>query len=554
MKRTICRIFLSFISLLTVVSCYKDEGNYDYITSSESISISDEMRRNPNNQAIQPFIFKLGQDVVIPAKYEILDPGLKDSDILFEWYMGGKVVSNESVLRMDPYPAGIFLGALIMTDLRFDQKYMCEFSFQVEETYTDGWAILSEKDDFSSLSYMHIDANSGEYSIENNVYSNANEGVKLPAGVSEMVSHMYDTYPQSFTLSIVKNDEEGPIELDIHSMAPVGKIRKDFLTEPAGIDFKSIAYMAGGVYALASNGDFYACQNVSVSGNVVPHSGVFSSSPMVIPGGIRISKWINASAISMMMTGVNTILAYDETNSRLVRINETKTIPFSTDFYANDPEPHRKGAGWDGTKSYDDISFPDPFDLSGYEVVDMAGCGLDCAAWDTPALSVFMLLKSKADGKYYVYTFRYFDSWGSIDVDLDLFFPLPEDLQIDPQTMILNDYLSGADNIVYFTDSSRKALWYFNCISGNYNKVYQSDSEITGFGPGEVQNLMAGWGFGDYTIYYEKFLVGDADGNVKVLKMDAQARASGKPEVLYSTNVGGKVKHIVYLPNQSTSY
>lgn len=557
MNRLISNIILSGLVAFVLASCYKDNGNYDYTTEPEAITISKEMQYNSVNPSYSAFVFKLGEDIEIPAKYTINDPALTEAMIQFEWILGGEVLSTEPVLKLDSYPSNRYIGIIVMTDLRYSQKYMSEFSFQVDEAYTDGWALLSEKDGMSHLGYLNVDPNTGEYVFQDDVYAKSNNGASFAAGVTELASHMYSTYPQKFGLSIVKQDEEGPFELDIHTMAPMGWLKKEFVSDVADLKIKSAAYMAGYVAAITEDGRLYLRAESKYGFNdVVPHASLFPSLPVVIDGGLKIDRWINPSNISNDISSINTLIAYDSKNSRCVRISDSKVLPIDEDFYANFIEPHRNGPGWDGYNEYPDIVFPEPYDLSEYNVVAMNGGGWDTDFMaDSPALSVIMLLERKSDGKLFFYAFRYFEVWGMVDIDLDLFFPVPDDIDIDPATMIAQNNLGCGDNIFYFTGKGNKTVYYLNAIYGTLKPVYTSSSEITALGLGEVQNVYAAFGMADYTPYYENFLVADADGNVTILKMDAVARATGHPEVLHSfRNPSGKVTHMAYLPNSSISY
>ncbi|MCM1503213.1 MAG: PKD-like family lipoprotein [Bacteroidales bacterium] len=556
MKRLFFYILFYWGIVSLVVSCYKDNGNYEYTTEPDAIEISKEMSINYVSPAYSAFVFKLGETVAIDAKYTINDPELHEDMIAFEWVFGAETISTSSRLELDNCPAGRYFGMLILTDLRYNQKYMSEFNFQVDEAFTDGWALLYEKDGRSDLGYLQIDPNTGEYVYHEDVYSKSNSGKTLAAGVKEMTSHMYDSSPQLFGLSIIQPGEEGPVELDIHNMSPIGYLNREFTSEEKDYGIRNAAYMYGYVAAATEDGSLYIREDQKYTIYVVPHSGIFPSYPVTVDGGLKIGHWINTMGLSCMSNMFfDVMLAYDELNSRCVRIQGLKITPFDETFYGNSVEPHRNDCGWDGYNEYTDIVYPDHYNLSDYDVISMNGGGYDIGTWGTPSLSVIMLLRRKSDGKYFFYTFRYFDVWGSVDVDLDLFFPLPDDIDIDPETMITRNHLGGTDNIFYFTDRGNRNVYYLNAIYGTLNKVYSSSSAITAIGQGEIQNMYAAYGASDYTLYYENFVVATEDGDVKVLKMDDIARASGKPEVLYSfCSSAGAVRHIAYLPNSSLSF
>ena len=556
MKRLYRILFMS-LALAAAVSCYKDNGNYDYTTEPTAITIDDAMRRNMIDPSKEPFVFKLGEPIEIPAKYTINDPMLKPENISIEWYFADQLVSTGETFTMENLPAGRYTGIIIITDLRYDQKYMLEFSFQVEGAYSNGYVIVSEKSGASLVSYLEIDANTGEYVFKDDVYGKSNEGASLPAGIRSASYHMFGSYPQVFALSLgVPGD--GAVDIDCNSMTVIGNFNKEFVTSPGNVEVKDVAYMTnmsgGSVYALTTDGKLYVREEAVLDYNIVPHAGVYPSLPLATTDGYEISHWVNTAKVSVMMTSIEHLIAYDKKNFRCVELKGNKFIPFTDEHFANSYEPNRKGPGFDGENYYDDIVFPEPHDLSGYNVKAMYGVGLDTDfLFSTGALSICMILEK--EGQNYFYSFTFYDSWGTVDVDLDLFFPIPDEIGLDPDTMLSFDALGGPNHIMYFTANGNKDLYYINAINGTMKKVYTSESKITGIGPGQLQDIYAALGMSDYTPYFESFVIGTEDGNMKVVKMDNVARAQGVSEVLYETNPGiGEIKYVRYMGNSQISF
>ena len=547
MKRVLTSCAIAAALLLSLQACYKDYGNYDYTTEdtystdwksqSGAIRISDEMRTNAANAALSPFIFNVGDQVVIPAKYEIRDKSLKVSDIRFEWYYGGELYSTEDTFVLDNCPTGRYMGMLVLTDTRYDQQYPSEFSFDVNESYSSGWALISEKDGESHLSYLYMDPTAEEGSpfvLYTDVYASANNGAKLAPGVTHLTAHGYQTYPQLFAISIVQPGEEGPIDLNAHNMSVLGRVRREFMAEPPAADFTEVIYKQAHVYARTADGNVYVRREETYGfSDYVPHTGVFPTSPIT---GIKVFHWTDTTPVSSDMGAqCPVVIAYDENSKGCVQLDGYQAIPLGDDFFVNSYEAHRGGPGFDGSKEYPDITYPDPGDLSGYKVLKMNCCGFD-ADWMAmeQSLSVVMLLQRESDGKLFFYSFRYFNAWGSIDVDLDLFFPVPDTVPMDPETMITGDLIGGPDNLVFFTGSGNKDLYFFNAITGAVRKFYTAPAPITAFHSGEIQNPMAALGFGDWTQYADKFVVATSDGKVRVLEMSRTDRASGRSSELYS--------------------
>ena len=546
------RLIVLVAGFATIVSaCHKDNGNYDYTTEGGAIIISENMKTNPNDPLKEPFLFKIGDEIVIPALYTVNDPMLKEEQILIEWFYGGELAATGKEFKLPPQGTGRYTGVVTLTDLRYDQKYMSQFGFQVEGTYTEGWAVVSETADKSLLSYLYIDSE-GEYVFKEDVYGASNGGAVLPKGIRAVSETMYNTYPQIFALSLVAPGEEGPLQLDCSNMAVLGKTKENFITAPEGIEFKDVAYLYSNVYALTTDNRLFARTEATYETYVVPHASVFPSSPVATGDGCRISQWINTGHISVMMTFFEDLLAYDEANGRCVMIYQNEIIPFSDIFFTGGEMYMPGDSGTDGTNTYDDYKFPNPADMSEYNVKGMWGAGFDTdfMAW-SQGISVIMLLERKSDAKKFIFTFRFYDAWGMQDIDLDLFFPVPDDMDIDPdKSVILKEYLGGPNNYFFFTSADRKNLWFFNAVTGAKKVIYKSESPISAIGSGEIQDCYVSYGMSEYNAYYEKLALGKDDGSIDVIGVDATALATGNAPLVKTLTPGvGAPKFITYLTN-----
>ena len=516
-------IILSLLAAYVAVSCHKDRGNYIYSTDDISLIISKEMQENPTNQSLRAFVFTLGEDIVIPAKYEIKDKELTKADLGFEWLLGGKVVSTEDTLRLSGYTTNKYDGMLIIIDKRFNIRYSKLFSFQVDPYFTDGWALAVEDGSSKAyIDYLRKNVAKKSYDYIPDAYGKSNNGAFINAGVKEIAFHIFETSPFLYGLSVVQPAPEGAWDLDVNSMSLMFKAKNGFLTPPSSLNIKSVMYKQAYAYMLDEAGNLYIKEDEKLNSALVPHSGFFPSVPASIDGGFKISHWINSSAFSAFIVVLPGTVAYDEKNKRCLDILNMKIRPFldSKDFYSNKDEPHKKGPGFDGTKEYPEIIYPGPEDLSGYKVHKMSGCGYDVDMFASSFLTVFMLLEKESDGKLYFYTFNnYYDTLaGLLDIDLGLFFPVPDALELDPSTMIVRGNLGSPNHLIYFTAKGNKDLYYFNTQSGTIRKIYTSDSPITAMRQGEVQNMMGAWG--EPGIYKDLFVVASRDGMVKVLKVD----------------------------------
>lgn len=558
----ITRILFAAVVMFGTTNCHEDKGNYDYTTSSDALTIAQRMSRNPVDQTLCAYVFKQDEEIVIEAEYTINDPNLKESDLTFEWLLRDHAVSTEKTLELENYPSARYYGMILITDTRYNQQYSSEFSFQVDPTYTSGWAVLSEQDGFAQLGYLYKDANSGEFNFIGDVYANANEGAKIETGVTEMRSHIYSNANSGylFGLSIVQPGTEGPIDLNPQDMSVWGKIKDNFLNNAAAsLNFKGVIYKDESVYAITESGDLYIRDEGIYANSVVPHTGKFPSEPVYSAEKLNITKWINNSPFSNMMVYMPHVPVYNEAGKKCLLIKKGTVTPFTSVFYTNgNDEPHMPGdPGWDGKTSYPDLQFPGPEDLSGYKVISMEGCGYDTAAWifdEDPFMVVAMFLQRESDGKYFLFSFDLYEKSNNYDVDLSLFYPLPADIDIDPATMLTCGCAGSSSRPgFFFTTRGNTELHYTDASNGVHQKVYTATSPITAMHTGEVNNAMGM--YGEPGIYYNMFVVGTQAGDVTILDMSDEALVLGNASVLHSVNPGvGKITCIEYLPNDAVSY
>ncbi len=546
--------FFTVILVLSAMSCTKDKGNYVYTTEQ-----MDAIEIDKDNLMSAAAVFKQGVPVEIDALYTINDITITDSDLSFEWIMGGEVVGTGPTLHLEPFPAAEYNVLLVITEHKYGITYSKSFQFKVEPTYSDGWAILSDNGTLAQLGYLTKDASTENpdeyvYTFEGDVYANANMGKTLATGSGPMTYHIYNSSSQMFGLSILQPGEEGPVDLYTSDMSVAGRIRENFLGEVPSGDFMDVAYKVAGIMggsdqvcAFTEDGQVYLRKEYSYNGSYVPFAGKFSA-PLVLEDGYRISHVLNTSRLSLFSTNIPVVICYDELNNRCMYIQDAIAYPFTSQFYTDgDSEVRKPGApGYDGVNTINEIAFPGPENLSDYNVLKMIGCGYDMSAFFGAALSVVMLLEDKdRSGDYYVLVYACNMDYG-FDIDLKLFFKWPDNIPIDPETMLIKNYIGGVDRF-FFTTTGNKEIYAYDFNNNRYvfRKVYASDTEITAFGQGETGNMM-GPGYG---IYSNTFVVGDADGNLKVLNMDDNAYITGKPEVLYECQTdAGAITGIEYIP------
>lgn len=528
MKKIYTFISFAAAALFALASCEKVSEDSIFVTEYGAIVISDDMRTNPVSQTLGAFVFVAGEDIVIPAKYEIVDKSLKESELGFEWFFADKVASTENTVNLGKMPAGRYSGMLVITDKRDGTKYSKEFNFQVNASaYEDGWAVLTDDGTNSHVNYITADPNTGEYIFVEDVLYGAS-GITLPTGMTDMEYHMYNIFPQVFAVALAGPDKESCIEVQYNNMEVLGNFAKEFVGEN-DVVFSNIEIFEDFVAASTKDGDFFLREEGGVAWGRIPHAAFFPSRPMVIGGGLKVSHIASFSPVGNAMTGMmldQKTFAFDALNGRTLIVGADGAVPLDEFYYLDGS--NSGNSGFDGTSYYEDISFPDPWDLGDYNVLWMEGTGasidFECYA---PIQSVVYFLEHKNTGAKYIYAFDYM-CW--VGITLDLFFPFPSQISIDPATMASCRMVGGNNNYVFFTANSNKDIYALNALSGTLKKVYSASSPVTGMVLGKIGDMMESWG-GTPTLYDQTIVVGQEDGTILVLEMNDAVISGAEPTV-----------------------
>lgn len=535
-------IISAAVALASLISCGKDLEDKVF-ESFNSIEISEEMRTNPLGIGLNAFVFVSGEEVVIPAKYEIVDKTLNDSQIGFEWYYGAELVSTDETLKLGKIPAGRYNGMLVLTDMRNNAKYSKEFNFQVNASeYEDGWAIITDDGSNSHVNYLTIDLKSGEHVFVEDVYCSAT-GNTLPSGVSDIQYHMVSCYPQIFAIALAGPTKDCCVDLKFNDMTVLGNYTKEFVDDQ-NVVFTQIATMDPYTVAVSKEGGLYMRGEGGSSYSRVPHAAFFPSRPAVIDGGLKISHLASFSSAGSDMSSATLNFAYDELNGRTIVIDENSKSGVQADALSADY--YRAGAP--------EAGIPEPFNLKDYKVLFMGGCGADIDFMaDSKVYSVVYFLESKTDGKKYIYSFDYDDGgwFGPEGIMVDVFKEFPSDITIDPATMASTCLVGGGNNLILFTANGNKDVYALNALSGKLSKIYTSSTAVSGLAIGMAGDMMASFG-GSGCLYENQLVIGMEDGTILVVNFDDSVIAGSKAEVIKSfKSTTGKMTRGKFNPNLS---
>lgn len=499
--------------------------------------------------------FKSGEQIIIPSYVKMLTADSSEirKSLKYEWILGNEVVSTQDTLKLSGYSPETYNGILKITDTRKNIIYSSVFQFSVEARYGEGFLIFAEKEGTSDIGMLsiHEKENKKGYDFSENIYSSSNKGAKFPSGILATNVHFYGIDNIGFD---VVDPANGPTDLKVSSMQIIGNARKDFMGEPS-FKIKDQIFVTVGednyVYALTDAGGVHVRKEKLIRDKngekIIPHASFFSSKPIVnSDGDLNITKWMNISDAAHSFAGIKHIMAYDEVSKGIVVINGMKISKIDNSFYADANEPHKNGKGWDGKREYPEITFPVPENLAGYKVLAINGSGFSMNQWGSGQLSVLLILERESDGKLFFFTYRYKNAWGETDINLDLFFPVPDEIKMDKSNLKICNSIGGENNFVYFTANNSRDIYYLNLISGNITKIYSCPEAISCIDVGQVANLT-----GELNIYGNKVIIGTEEGTIKVLEVTPDSWISGTVSEFcsFKTNMG-KIKFVNYCNTQ----
>ena len=239
--KNIYRILL-FLAVLSLSSCYKDEGNYDYR----------EMPKVTINGIPEKCEAFIGSNLKVPV--EIVYENGAYEDVSYEWRLQGKVISTEKDLDVmvnfeaKPNQYADFSVIDNATGLRTIKI----FTMDVSTEFSKGWMILSNESDHSELSYIRPDGR-----LYDNIYEKLN-GEKLSANAVQIKEHWLPWSDKTGEIFI--GAPEGPnhaVELDGNTFKRMVYSKDEFL-EGAPDNFAPVSFEAvGGWDYMFSNKKLY---------------------------------------------------------------------------------------------------------------------------------------------------------------------------------------------------------------------------------------------------------------------------------------------------------
>lgn len=300
-------IIIALLAIVGLVSCLKDDGNYDYKTSRKvTITI-------PATTAFA------GDSVTITPVIRFAD----ESDTLgfsYSWRMEKEPVSDRKVLKLKAEDIRVYGLQLVVKDERSGESYTQIANLNVVSRFKTGFAVLYEKNNKSCIAHInHPDpmTEDGEYTTYYELYKSMN-GEDLGEQPVRMIQHFYASGSPSEIL-VIQRGGQGTVEIDGNSMKKAMLTKDEFLdgNPPANLDVVTVSYPEFTNILINGDGKMYTrfFREPSKTGF---HSAAYNSDPVVLPG---VLDYKITAIIESAYGYAKHILLYDELNARLVHVH-----------------------------------------------------------------------------------------------------------------------------------------------------------------------------------------------------------------------------------------
>lgn len=328
MRSNKINIFIIIIAVaLTMLSCFDDEGNYDYIELQDPV-----FGYNGWTYAVG----YLGDSLKLEGKFYFPQ---KDSIELteraeFEWWVEDYLISTEKDLAVatdDVYnQMGIkvfqnsYNGAFVIKDKVTGSKSYYPVSFYIRPKFFIGnFLILSEDGANSKLSYHRGKKKRGddgeafyEYTLHESIFKEANDGQILQGKPIRLIDHRDDAISTSTGATTVLTEQSCYV-LDNATME-ISYNLKDAFVNGTPNDFKPVDGFYTNNYSFIVNHDgklFYREKGSNYLG------GRYLTTPLSFD-----NKGYEASVVCRAHKYTSTKLVYDKKNRRMIGTDNNKKI------------------------------------------------------------------------------------------------------------------------------------------------------------------------------------------------------------------------------------
>ncbi len=541
-----------FAGAALATGCYEDKGNYDYSTTGDDIVVY----RLDTMESVR-LNWGYDEEIVIEPGYRIVHDRVSENSLRYEWSVDGETVSTERILSIDPLPVGRHAGSFTVLDAGRKVRYSTIFTLTITSSFAEGWFILSDDGGKSLLSYVNLVDASTPGELVRDVYGEVNEG-ELGSDPRKIRLVAYDGQSVAYEWEVLQGS--GSVSLDQATLTRTIDIDTEFVggQAPAGFVPVDGFQRDGGSVVLSEDGKVYQRDFAFYNDYPVAHSGKYGTTPVYFDGGMEIALMNGFDHFTNKSYGhIPYALLYDRLNNRLLSVYgfnvkgnaaskfgvfRALKIPAAAAVKPGDVDPESG------------LVFPDVAGLGNYTVQAMGARVAYAAVGVATASTNYLLLRSAADGKYYLLSFDYkMNSESSVAITLQGFRAFPETPGFGPESLF-EVRIGGSENIFYTAGTNNETLYAYDIPSGTSAPVYTAPSQITALRPGVV-SVPSQFAAYAKTIYLDRMLLGTKSGALALLDISEAKIAEGAaPELATFSGLGKVVDMDFYVAKNPYCY
>lgn len=316
--RKLYNILALIVLFGSLMGCYEDKGNYDYLTLPKPIISGLEER----------YDVYIGDKLQIKPEitFEEGKPEIKNYE--YSWILDAKEVSKEKNLDVvvNLAPGVGTYATYTVRDVDNGVSTIYKFEVYAQTLFKEGWLILSELDGIGQLSYQRPDNVFYE-----DIYNLIN-GEKLSNNPVKLREHWLPFSVEMGQVNVIcKGGPDYSVELDGSSFAKIIANKDEFVGGKAPANFAPVDawYVSG--FDILSNDDGKMYTR-SIDGSIYSakyQQGSFADVPS--HGDYQLSKWSMRGSPYYF----DEIISYDVKNKRYVVISNGTVNDFRTEMDVN---------------------------------------------------------------------------------------------------------------------------------------------------------------------------------------------------------------------------
>lgn len=525
-------IVVSLATLLAVVGCFKDEGNYDY-KKVPYILVRTE-------SGISNYFLTVGEEVTIVAKIDYFkDPDYR-SEFTYEWLDQHKqIICSEKSITFKADKIGYYQIIVIATDVNTGAIYDYSINIDVSSFYKRGFAIVVEDGENTDMHFVAATKIQGNSTLGTNdsvvykkEYLNIFQkefGEKIQGKPLKVTEHWgYEAGLGELTVETEVGGNRKIIEVNGSSLKRETYIEQEFLNGVVPTNFNPIKIVQApwDSYILNNDGRIFARRNASNKGF---HMGYYDP---------NIPLWGNKAYFE------NIFLSHYEDSDLLLALekdpktNKKNFVGIYTGSSSVSNCSLRVAQENDSDLRYNDIQDEILFD--DYFKVESSRTGMNA------------FITKKTSGELYLKIIQYYYA-EPLRGQFSLHFKDPEDTQrfeVDLTKELNISSLKGmftiktyTDKIVYMYDDHK--LYYFDIITNKIGVVKEYPNKV--IAAATNHSMVERYGDEDDAKEHEVVIaLGFEDGSFEVHELEYNKLHTFDKLVYQNQGNYGKIKQILF--------